>query len=307
MRKWLLALAFIIIAAFISIYVFIPANLDIVQITPVRCTINAAYRQMAASEKWALWSLNRPDKPIRYHYDTYHITRILVNTVEVHISHQNISLNSIIHLLPLPGDSSAIEWKCSFSSGYNPFKRIQRYQQAIDIKKNMAGMLARFQTFVEKTQNVYGIAFHESSTKDTLLIATKTVLPAYPSTPDIYKLVDALKKYTVEQQAQQTGSPICNITKLDKGGFQLMAALPVNKRLPDKGPFFKRWIPAGKFLVTQVKGSEEAIQYALNQLQLYIQDYHRVAMAIPFQQMITDRMAEPDSTKWVTSIYIPVF
>jgi hypothetical protein len=171
----------------------------------------------------------------------------------------------------------------------------------------MAGMMARFQTFVEKPENIYGIAIHESSTKDTLLIATKTVLSSYPVTADVYKLINALKKYSTAQRGQQTGAPIFNITPLDSGRFQLMAALPVNKSMPDNGSFFKRWIPPGKFLVTQVKGGEGTVQRALRQLQLYVQDYHRVAMAIPFQQMITDRIEEPDTTKWVTKVYVPVF
>jgi hypothetical protein len=218
-----------------------------------------------------------------------------------------MSINSIIHLLPLPGDSSVIEWKCSFASGSNPFKRIQRYLQAIDIKNNMAGMLSRFQTFADKPENVYGIAIHVSSTKDTLLVATKTVLPFYPVTADIYKLVNALKKYSTEQQAQQTGSPIYNITPLDSSAFQLMVALPVNKRMEDDGPFFKRHIPLAKFLVIQVKGGEATVQHAFTQLQLYIQDHHRIAMAIPFLQLITDRMEEPDTTKWITKVYVPVF
>jgi len=307
MRKWLPVLIFIIIAAILSVYLVIPSTINITQITPVRCTITGAYRHMATSDKWSLWSLNKPNKPLRYHYDTYYITKNLVNTVEVHISHQDLSLNSVIHLLPLPGDSSVIEWKCSFASGLNPFKRVQRYLQAIDIKNNMAGMLSRFQTFVEETENVYGIAIHESSTKDTLLIATKTILPSYPTTADVYKLINALKKYTTEQQAQQTGSPMFNITPLNPAGFQLMAALPVNKPMPDNGPFFKRWVPPGKFLVIQVRGGEGTVQHALAELQLYVQDYHRVAMAIPFQQLITDRIAEPDTTKWVTKVYMPVF
>jgi hypothetical protein len=45
----------------------------------------------------------------------------------------------------------------------------------------------------------------------------------------------------------------------------------------------------------------------LHQIQLYIQDYHRTLMALPFQQLITDRSAEPDTTRWITDIYVPLF
>jgi hypothetical protein len=175
------------------------------------------------------------------------------------------------------------------------------------MKSNMAAVLAHFQAFAKKTENIYGISIHESTTKDTLLVATKTVLPAYPSVTDIYTLIDALKKYSNAQHAQATGSPLLNITPLNPTGFQVMVALPVDRSVPDNGPFLKRHIPRVKFLVTQVKGGAGTVQHALTQFQLYLQDNHRVVMAIPFQQLITDRIAEPDTSKWVTAIYVPVF
>lgn len=309
MRKWLLALALIIIAAFLSIYIFIPANLNIVDIKRIQCTTAGAYRNMATVDKWATWWPGKEPQNKQLHYgdDVYQITKTLLNTIEVHIQHQDVSVKSIIRLLPLANDSTIIEWKCNFTSGANPFKRIQRYRQAIDIKNNMAAVLAHFQAFAKKTENIYGISIHESTTKDTLLVATKTVLPAYPSVTDIYTLVDALKKYSSAHHAEPTGSPLLNITPLHPTGFQVMVALPIDKPVPDNGPFFKRQIPRVKFLVTQVKGGSGTVQHALTQFQLYLQDYHRVVMAIPFQQLITNRVAEPDTSKWITTIYVPVF
>jgi hypothetical protein len=230
-----------------------------------------------------------------------------MNTIEVQISHKDISVNSTMHLLPVPGDSVAIQWKCSLESGANPLKRIQRYRQAIAIKNNMASVLNHFKAYAEKTENIYGIPITESTVKDTLFIATKTTTTNYPSVSDIYKLVSALKKYSGSKQAQQTGHPIVNITPLNPSGFQIMTALPVNKSIPGNDQFFKRYVPQGRFLVTQVKGGDSTIKQAHNQLQLYVQDYRRITMAIPFQQLITDRSAEPDTSKWVTGIYVPVF
>jgi hypothetical protein len=39
----------------------------------------------------------------------------------------------------------------------------------------------------------------------------------------------------------------------------------------------------------------------------YFKDYNRVAMAIPFEYLITDRLKVPDTSKWVTKIYCPVY
>jgi hypothetical protein len=309
MRKWLPVTAFIIVAVLASIYIFIPRTLNIIQITPVHCTINGAYRNISTADKWRQWWPSGEPVSSGLHYQgvTYHITKTLVNTIGVHIQHQDISVNSTIHLLPLPADSVVLEWKCTFASGMNPFKRIQRYRQAIAIKNNMAAVMALFKAFAEKKENIYGITIRESSTKDTLLIATKTSITTYPSVADIYKLINALKKYSAGQQAQQTGYPMLNITPLNPIGYQVMAALPIDKRIPDNGQFFKRHLVPGKFLVTQVKGGDSTIKQAFTQLQLYVQDYRRISMAIPFQQLITDRSAETDTSKWITDIYVPVF
>jgi hypothetical protein len=41
-------------------------------------------------------------------------------------------------------------------------------------------------------------------------------------------------------------------------------------------------------------------------VQKYKDDYQRVSPAIPFYSLITDRLKEPDSSKWITKIYFPV-
>jgi hypothetical protein len=38
-----------------------------------------------------------------------------------------------------------------------------------------------------------------------------------------------------------------------------------------------------------------------------MQDYGKSVVAIPFQYLVTDRLAEKDSSKWVTKIYQPIY
>jgi hypothetical protein len=98
-----------------------------------------------------------------------------------------------------------------------------------------------------------------------------------------------------------------NITTLNPFGYQLMVALPINKEIPVSGRFFNTRIPLNRFWVTRVHGGDATVKEALHQFQLYVQDYHRTLMALPFQQLITDRSAEPDTTRWITDIYVPLF
>ena len=56
----------------------------------------------------------------------------------------------------------------------------------------------------------------------------------------------------------------------------------------------------------EVTGGQKEIEEAQKQMELYITDYQRSIIAIPFQMLITDRTREPDSSKWITRIYFPV-
>ncbi|MBS1565351.1 MAG: hypothetical protein JST39_13240, partial [Bacteroidetes bacterium] len=70
--------------------------------------------------------------------------------------------------------------------------------------------------------------------------------------------------------------------------------------------FFRKMVP-GAFMVTDVRGGDETVVYALSQMRLYFDDYKKTSMAIPFAALITDRQQEPDSSRWVTRIYAPVY
>lgn len=308
MKKWLLASAFIIIAALACIYLFIPARLDIVQITPINCTTNGAYRALATAEKWKAWW---PESPVqndllRFQNTSYDVTRTLMNTFEVRI-HNEIPVNSTLQLIPLTGDSTLTRWTCSYPTGINPFKRVQHYQQAVVLKKNMAAVISHFKSYAEKKENIYGINFQDTILRNTFLISTKSFITQYPSVSTIYSRFNDLKKYSDSHQARQTGKPMMNVTPANPAGYQLMTALPIDRSIPASGQFFNQRIPLNHFLVTRVQGGDGAINHALQQFQLYIQDYHRTVMAIPFQQLITDRSAEPDTSRWITDIYFPLF
>jgi hypothetical protein len=56
----------------------------------------------------------------------------------------------------------------------------------------------------------------------------------------------------------------------------------------------------------EVKGGFLTIDAAYKELQLFIEDYQRTSMAIPFESLITDRRIEQDTMKWISIICQPV-
>jgi hypothetical protein len=97
-----------------------------------------------------------------------------------------------------------------------------------------------------------------------------------------------------------------NITQLDSGGFQIMVALPIDKELKTEAIFFPSKMVPGRFLVAEVKGGPGTVDDAQNQIRLYMQEYKRMSLAIPFESLITDRSIEADTSKWVTKLFNPV-
>jgi hypothetical protein len=86
-----------------------------------------------------------------------------------------------------------------------------------------------------------------------------------------------------------------------------MVALPVNRIVAGKGDvFFVRMVP-GHFLRTEVTGGPHTIANAHRMMDQYFKDFNRVTMAIPFEYLVTDRLKEADTSKWITRVYGPVY
>jgi hypothetical protein len=301
MKKWIIALCVLIVLSVIGIYLLIPSNLSVSTVRGLNCTANGTFRTLSDQSKWTKWL------PPSFDTNKYTIDNRLVNTLHITIHSEIDSIKSIIQLLPFSPDSTIIQWQCEIPTSNNPFNRIQRYQKAVAIKNDMDEILDHLRSFVEKPQNIYGFDIQRTTFTDTLLMATKTTLKNYPTIPETYQLINSLKTHIAQKNALQTGDPMQNVTPLDSNQFQVMVALPVNKVLADAQPFFPRRMIPGSFMKAEVKGGPQTIKEALRQMQLFFSDHRKTAMAIPFEYLVTDRMAEPDTSKWITRIYAPVY
>ncbi|MEO8569573.1 MAG: GyrI-like domain-containing protein, partial [Ginsengibacter sp.] len=209
-------------------------------------------------------------------------------------------------LLTIKEDSVAIEWNGAIKAGLNPVSRIKSYYEAKKIQNNMADILKALRTYLEKKENVYGMNISQEKVVDTILISTKYISNTYPATAEIYSLINDLRKYISEAGAEETNPPMLNIAD-DNNSYRTMVAIPINKIIPEKGNYvFKRMIP-GKILVAQVNGGEYTAREALKQIDFYITDNNLSSPAMPFESLITNRSQQPDTTKWVTKIYYPIY
>ena len=315
MKRWITWLLTVLLLLTAAVYIIIPGTLVISEITVIACPKNAAGRMLLDESKWRQWwpshlsndtSLPALENTFHYNGRSYRIMQMFTDRVNILITSHSGSYNSAFYLLPYNNNSVTLHWECRFATAYNPLKRIRQYREATYIKDNMASVFNSLKAFLEKTENVYGFPIHEIISKDSTLIATRHVTKAYPSTREIYDMVDTMKRYIAEHGAIETNYPMLRVTQLNDSSYQTMIAISTSKRLAGNGfIFFQRFVP-WKTLAGTVKGGVHTVEQAFDQMNIFVEDHQRTSMAVPFQSLVTDRRTEPDTLKWVTIIYQPV-
>ncbi len=315
MKKLLIIFLSICILFTASVYIFIPSKLEISKVEYIKCNVNGAFRVLSNEKTWHKWwpedsSVNKRTDTSSYLFFykgySYHLSEKLYNAINLPITHADDTIESKIIIIKLNIDSVVMRWDCVLKTGFNPVTRILKLNEAENIKNNMSEILSNLRIFLENRENIYGINLRVIMSKDSTMVLTKKISSTYPTTNEIYALIGNLKKYIASQNAKENNFPMLHVKKLEDSTFETMVAIPVNKELPGNGQIsFSRFVP-WKVLTAEVKGGDKTVEEALHQMKVFISDYQKTAMAIPFESLVTNRSKEPDTTKWITNIYTPV-
>ena len=315
MKKfWIFFVSFFVLGL-IYIYAFVPSKIQVSKIEFANCNVNGASRVISDKNTWEKWWPQKPDdKKINpksqsdgFFYDDsyFQLTGKYYNAVAISIENDNSKIDSRLNLIKVNSDSTVLMWKCEVDAGLNPLKRIVNYYHASEVYDDMTDILIALRSFLKERENVYGIDFHITMSKDSTLVAIKKTTDHYPATSEIYQLINKLKNYIHLNKAAENNFPMLHVKKTGDQ-FETMVAIPVNKELPGNGDiFFSRFVP-WKVLTAEVKGGNATVENAFQEMKIFIRDYQKSVMAIPFASLVTDRSKEPDTSKWVTSIYTPV-
>jgi hypothetical protein len=309
MKKWLIGLLLVLVLATAAVYIFIPSEIRVRKVMVIRANEKGIYPFIQSIEGIAKWWPEKKTTGSNFIFGNgnYTFAEPMLHGMKISIAKSSNNFNSEIQVAALAIDSLEIVWSTSFSAGINPLSRITAYNNAAAVKKDMESILLQLKNFLEKMENIYGIKVERSKIKDTLMVVAETATTGIPGNTIIYGLVQQLETYIAAGGAAATNVPMLNIFTADSIHFKTMVAIPVSKELPETALFkTKRMIP-GNVLVADVKGGAAAIQQSLKQLDNYRLNYNYTAPAKPFQSLITNRLTEADSTKWITKLYWPVF
>lgn len=314
MKKLLLFLMVTLVLFGLGVYVFIPAKLSLTSTAVIKTTDIGTERFVIDEANWGKWwnyskdsSIHPAPASFMVNGDEFKLMQKFYKSIDIRINHHSRELKSKLLIISLALDSTGIEWNSDYELGNNPFTRFTGYFDARQVKKNMDEVLVNLKAFLSKKENVYGIPIERNHLKDTLYVTAKTILPTQPSNADIYALIKKIQDYAAKNNVKQTGSPIYNVTEMENNRYQLMAGIPLDKSLKEVAGFSMKYMVKGSFIITEVVGGDYTVNQASKSLLQYFQDFHKTSMAMNFTMLVTDRMLQPDSSKWITKLYQPVY
>jgi effector-binding domain-containing protein len=302
-----------IVALLIGVYFFLPTKRPVVSLKGSRGSIVAASRYFTDTSKWRLWwpreghAVLQSGPAFTYHGLSYTVSGIFYNEVRVSIAGATGSaVDADLHMVQVNSDSVLLGGECQLPIGINLFRRDGSRQRAKVIKDNLDSIFRAFNDFMDDGRNIYGVKIGHAMSDDSILVTLSNYTSVYPSTDEIYAMIDSVRAYVAMQGAVMHNYPLLNVASAGNKQFRAMVALSVNKRLEGNGRIIvKRFVP-WKMIEGEVKGGAHTADKAMEQLFQFRDDNHLSIMSIPFQFLITDRRKEPDSTKWVTRVCAPI-
>ena len=315
MKKWLIGLLMLLLVLVGFIYVFIPGEIQVHSQAYIKFPRTGLERILFNDDSWKKWFPSTSEKEkggtavqdYSFNNYQYKLQGKRTSSILFDIYKGNTVFTSSLNLFYEDKNSAILEWNALLPASNNPLKKLQAYFVAKKIKKDLTSILKELEFFFTKTENIYGCLIEEKLVEDSVLMATDTISKGYPSTEFIYRLIDNLKKNMMGNSIKETGFPMLNTTTKDSIHYIVKVAIPVNKEMPSSGNIsYKKMMKTGNILVAEVKGGPHIINKTFIQMENYVTDHERIAPAIPFLSLVTNRMEEPDSSKWVTRIYYPV-
>jgi hypothetical protein len=291
---------------------WIPAKIVLSNISTAQATISGEFRYIGREENWEEWWRNADGsshvagRPFSYLGTEFRLISQSSNIAGIEIRQDGLTMTSVLSLVSFSHDSTGAIWQTEIPAGNTPWGRVSSYRRALEVKRNMKEVLKIFSAFISDPLNVYRMPILRVSTRDTTLLSSRFKSNVYPTTEILYGYFDAIEKSIRKQNGERSGFPMINVRKLDSGVYETQVAIPTNHLLKDDGGIKPVRMVPGNFISTEVKGGPYKVNEAMKQLDYFITDNSKSKMATTFQMLVTDRIKEPDSTTWITRIYVPV-
>ena len=306
MKKIIIGLVLLVAFLLAAVYLFIPRKIKIEATVSLNAAMPGVSRILSNDSNWKKWWPGKT--PFVYNEQTYAVNENFFNVFDIDIYSDKDTIDSRMELILVNANTMTIMWDAEQLSSNDPFKRVELYRYAKQTERNMNGILDHLKTFLQKKENIYGFNIKETLVNDSALITTRRQFDHYPDPQEIDSMIQSLKKYISQNNAMEKNLPMLNVFVLGNSRYEAMTAIPVDKALPKTSEFAPKFLlKGGNILEAEIQGGRYTIEKALKEVEHYRADHKFDSPAIPYQLLVTDRARQPDTTKWVTRIYYPVY
>jgi len=312
MKKPALLVLGVLLFLLLSIYFVIPQFITTTSIVKIDATDVLVSKFLVKKPQWHKWWPGRQsavDSNVLIHNGvTYTLQKATNSGMQVAINMGDRELISDVTYLATDDGVCTVSWIAQKQSSINPFTRVSEFIKIRKQAKDLTNILAGLKQYIHQDVNVYGIKLGIEKIKVTTILATNSVTSTYPTVEQTYKMVNLVKKEIAAQNAQEVDLPMLNVTQGGDNEYHVMVGIPVNKKVkPTANTIVTSMVLNGNMVVTQVSGGRGTLDHAFEQIKNYQKEHRLVAVAKPFEQLITDRRTEKDTANWVTKLAWPVY
>ena len=310
MRNVKVFLATCAAAAFLFVYLFIPSHITLSSSVKIPQTGNAATRGITQIQYWDKWM---PYQSIEGHSFIWKEGKLTVNTAFIAsakaiFSKEDFEAPITFSAIDAGHNTAMLVFESTIDNRYlSPITRVKNYMEARKLKPLLVNVLQKAGKFYGTSKGVYGFDIKETKVKDTTLVTTEKNFSNTPTVQQVYDMIHLLENHIKKHNGIIHGDPMVNITTLGNNSVYTQVAFPLAADMPTSNNIVIKKMVLGNILEVKVVGNNNKVEQALQATEDYMHDRMKTSPAISFVTYNSNRLLEKDSSKWISTIYYPIF
>jgi hypothetical protein len=287
----------------------LPTTKIVSETVDVDCPIEALNRNISNPSYWTKWWPGKKLNNFKYSFleKEILINKILLNGFEGQAQSRGKQIKINLQALTISSYTSQINLTTQYAFSSNVVTKLIQYVSLLKDKSDFTKFLQQIQVVFSSTEKTYGFNIERQRVPNSSYISVKQSFTHSPTTEEIYSMIQELEKYIASQNSNVANAPIVNIYTDNNKEYEVMVAIATDRDLPSNTKYSLKNMMLGNIMVAEVKGYRKKIDECIQAMKYYISDYKKSSPAIYFERLITNRLAEKDSTQWITTINYPIF
>lgn len=300
---WIVPGALILLV--VLLVVLIPTQMVVSEKTGIGTSQDGLMRLLTNKDRWQQW-WPANQKQLVYENENFSFQQAQLKTAFVGVAFDDTLLRGQLTTLFYQKDSSGVVFQVALPPATNPLQKLRYFFKSKQLSNLAEEAILRLKKTAALEENIYGLAIRQEKVKDSAFVALRFETTGYPQTTAVYAAIAELRQYIQAKGATESAPPMLHANVVENQKYEVMVAIPVNRPLEGFGKIEPKRMVLGNILVAEVKGGAYTAEKAIETLTAYVTDRKRLSPAMPFQSLVTNRMQEPDTSKWITRVYFPV-